>query len=1221
MSIALVAHTSASGSSTFTSSGINTSGATLLVANITYFNSNATGQLTDSLGNTWTALPRQFNSDTAGQLFYCSNPTVGSGHTFTVTNGAFSSLQVAAFSGVIQLAPLDVSAGSASSASSVQAGSVTPTNANSLVIAAIAFRNTVSLTGIGSGFTITDTVNPGSVIAGSLAYLIQTSATAENPTWTLSGSANYGAANAVFIAGSATVPSVPALVASADVQGNLNITTSAIDTTGANLIVINQTAFLAGIGVISDSKGNTWTALTQRGATATQRAYYCLNPAVGSGHTFTSTGITDGSLQVLAFGTSGVALTFDSTTGTTGTGEAQPGSITPAGATSLVITAIAYSNSGQEVIGLSSGYVIGELDPAVGAPSSTIGGGIGYTRLTAATAQNPKWNFSGTGLAWSGTNIVFAIASGQTINASGIPSPAVMGTPGLEYTQDIAATGIASPAAMGLASISGGPILGIGIPSPQLMGTPGVHLATLEAVGIPSPAAVGVPTLNQETDLVAIGIPSPAAMGVPIIYHAQSIIAEGIPSPAAMGTPTVSGGPQRIQARGIESKAQMGMPSISPISLGVQLWIGGVKVCDSGIPGFPSLISLEGTANSGLSATSTPQPLQITSQTIGRWTAIFDFYDPDQTAFPEVDQTFLAIENGVRIVGGGISAVTVDRYEGGTVKQCFHCTAQDWSAILDRRTVKNATYAAGSDIAGIVLDIYNNVLLNPNEGITANSVPPIGGPLGVTDTTEVFQMVSVTQAYNQLAIDTGCIWWVDAFADLHFVDYTETPTCPFSITSNSGNWRALTATGTLLGYGNIVIATSNLTAVPGIAQQQSQGLSPGDPGYGAPVVTETYTLPQAAAAARDLYIGSLVTQFPMAQITRLLLNGSDITDAVYSGLSGFDFEQVYWYFPGFNLLYPPNTANAAPVFPAPPNTAPYPIAGDVLEISYIPIAQAQSSVIALGGGPLIPSTPGLAGTWGSGTFEIVAQVKNINVQGDLVAIANAKLAQSDVVPIQLQFETDEPGAVVGQAMPVAIPESYLPNTLKFTITYIQMTLQPGVLEYGSQFRTVIQATTGQDLGNSTTWQERLVARTENPLPIQQFGAVTFTLAPGGSLEAGPLITGPEWLESGGPLVSVWAGFTTPPTDQNVTIDVLDNGVSILAAPIIIPAGSTAQVFGVLASTGLAVALGDLLTVNIAYQVTGLAPTPAGNGTVQVRWSTAGLPAGQSQPGVYQEYAS
>jgi hypothetical protein len=226
-----------------------------------------------------------------------------------------------------------------------------------------------------------------------------------------------------------------------------------------------------------------------------------------------------------------------------------------------------------------------------------------------------------------------------------------MGTPGLKYTQDIAAHGIPSPSAMGTPKLNGGSIFAIGIPSSQQMGTPLVHLSSLSAIGIPSPAAVGLPTLNQETDIVAIGIPSPAAMGLGSVFHAQSIVGIGIPSPAALGTPMVSGGPQRITAHGIESKAAVGMPSLSPASVGVQVFVGGVDVT--------KYISLQGTANTGLDSTGTANPLQMTSQTIGRWTAVFDFYDPAQTAYPEVDQTFFCArkrraQNGGRaLLGAG----------------------------------------------------------------------------------------------------------------------------------------------------------------------------------------------------------------------------------------------------------------------------------------------------------------------------------------------------------------------------------------------------------------------------------------------------------------------------------------------------------------------------------------------------------------------------------------
>ena len=69
-----------------------------------------------------------------------------------------------------------------------------------------------------------------------------------------------------------------------------NATTSAIDTTGATLLVALIVTDTGG-GTMSDSKGNTWTALTAHsgGTTVTGQLFYVSNPTVGSGHTFTPT--------------------------------------------------------------------------------------------------------------------------------------------------------------------------------------------------------------------------------------------------------------------------------------------------------------------------------------------------------------------------------------------------------------------------------------------------------------------------------------------------------------------------------------------------------------------------------------------------------------------------------------------------------------------------------------------------------------------------------------------------------------------------------------------------------------------------------------------------------------------------------------------------------------------------------------------------------------------
>src|ERR1039458_7307067 len=69
--------------------------------------------------------------------------------------------------------------------------------------------------------------------------------------------------------------------------------TPAATTTGSTLILVaSVSAFATGLGTLSDSKSNTWTALTTWGAVGPYfvRMSYCLNPTVGTGHTFSTTG-------------------------------------------------------------------------------------------------------------------------------------------------------------------------------------------------------------------------------------------------------------------------------------------------------------------------------------------------------------------------------------------------------------------------------------------------------------------------------------------------------------------------------------------------------------------------------------------------------------------------------------------------------------------------------------------------------------------------------------------------------------------------------------------------------------------------------------------------------------------------------------------------------------------------------------------------------------------
>lgn len=227
MAYALIASTSKGGSSnqTVTTNAIDTTGANLIVLNIGYYSGTVpTIAPTDSKGNTWTALTAHAQPDSTrigNQMFYCVNPTVGSGHTFTqqdLVNAAYPSMQVLAFSGA-HASPFDQQTGtvSATTQSSLATGSLTPPENNCLVVAGLGHEvNSGGAVSIDGGFTSTTEAYVGGTSEGSgIAYLIQTTATAANPTWNVTNNAGLAVTLAVFKAAGGAVSVVYAPTAMA----------------------------------------------------------------------------------------------------------------------------------------------------------------------------------------------------------------------------------------------------------------------------------------------------------------------------------------------------------------------------------------------------------------------------------------------------------------------------------------------------------------------------------------------------------------------------------------------------------------------------------------------------------------------------------------------------------------------------------------------------------------------------------------------------------------------------------------------------------------------------------------------------------------------------------------------------------------------------------------------------------------------------------------------
>lgn len=198
MTFALVAHSAVQGTSGGTTAAVDTTGANILIAYVGAFVLSS-AVVTDSFSNTWLPLTANTGgSSCSGQLFYAKNPTVGTGHTFTLGSVSFATLTISAFSGADTSSPFDVqSTGNTPGSGSVQPGSITPSNANSLIVCGCTPNDSSSGNPtVSSGFTITDSLGYaiGTAEGGAQAYQIQTTITAVNPTWSWGGPQLIGAA-------------------------------------------------------------------------------------------------------------------------------------------------------------------------------------------------------------------------------------------------------------------------------------------------------------------------------------------------------------------------------------------------------------------------------------------------------------------------------------------------------------------------------------------------------------------------------------------------------------------------------------------------------------------------------------------------------------------------------------------------------------------------------------------------------------------------------------------------------------------------------------------------------------------------------------------------------------------------------------------------------------------------------------------------------------------
>ncbi len=193
-----------------TSPGIDTTGADLIVIALTCSSGSISTFLTlisDNKSNTWLSggiTQNDGSNNAASAIVYCINPTVGSGHTFSYGGGSIlQSICVAAYSGANLGFDTAKNSGASGGVFTVQPGSVTPNQNNSLIIVvgtAVQVGNTLA---VNQSFTIRENqpLVSGQTYGSWIMDLFQGTAAAVNPTITSNMNSNGMAALAFVFKG------------------------------------------------------------------------------------------------------------------------------------------------------------------------------------------------------------------------------------------------------------------------------------------------------------------------------------------------------------------------------------------------------------------------------------------------------------------------------------------------------------------------------------------------------------------------------------------------------------------------------------------------------------------------------------------------------------------------------------------------------------------------------------------------------------------------------------------------------------------------------------------------------------------------------------------------------------------------------------------------------------------------------------------------------------
>src|SRR5436190_5409787 len=402
----------------FTSSAFDTTGANFILVS---YSSGATSleTLTDSKGNTWTAMTASTASGRQHRFYYAFNATVGTGHTFTITGTAtYPSLAITWYSGVQSASdPLDQQARNGQVAPSVTAGPITPTVDGCLIATGFHHAdgvNTRTLTG-GCTMVLDETSTTFGSDNGSYGHLVsQTTAAAISANWSTTNTVLTESTIASFkpATGAPTgITLVQAIDPASEADTAVTASFGTLPTIG-NLIVVAigmEGQFATATSSVTDNQGHTYTKAvgTTEPAAWVSSLWYTVVTASSGTFTITATNGSTGSAKT-AFGAgefSGASGTVDKSVANSTGGFGAPQSTgnlsgtAAAGALEIATCFDARSGIPLVVDSLSPGYTTVANDATVVALD------MSWRKLVSGTNVGSSW--TGAGFDWRASAVTF----------------------------------------------------------------------------------------------------------------------------------------------------------------------------------------------------------------------------------------------------------------------------------------------------------------------------------------------------------------------------------------------------------------------------------------------------------------------------------------------------------------------------------------------------------------------------------------------------------------------------------------------------------------------------------------------------------------------------------------------------------------------------------------------------------------------------------------------